>query len=373
MANPQILDLLKQGVDTWNMWRRERLDIWPELVEAHLEGADLIAAELEGADLSGVHLDRADLFGAYLERADLSKAYLVETILFGANMGRANLSGAYLEWANLSGAYLKMANLSGAHLEGAILVGAHLEGAILVGAHLERADLSGAYLGGANLRQAIFDNATRLDGIILNSTKYGTASLADVSWGSVNLGGVDWASVKMLGDEREAHHPKKHGGRMQDKAAHISQYRAAVRANRQLAVVLQSQGLNEEADRFAHRAQVLQRAVWRYQRRVLKYLFSWFLYLQSGYGYKPIRSLFTYLLVLGIFAVIYHMLTPVKLHLTWLGALIFSVTSFHGRGFFPSGFSSDDPVTILAVVEAIIGLLLEINFIATFRQLFFGK
>ena len=363
MANPQILDLLRQGVDTWNMWRRERLDEWPDLIEAHLEGAELIAAELEGVDLSGVHLDRADLFGAYLERADLSKAYLVETILFGANLGRANLSGAYLEWANLSGAYLAGANLSGAHLEGAILVGAHLE----------RADLSGAYLGGANLQLAILDNTTRLAGIALTDEKYGTTSLADVSWGGVNLGEVDWAAVTILGDEYQAHLLKKYPGKIKDRATQLNHYRAAVRANRQLAGILQSQGLSEEADHFAHRAQVLQRAVWWHQRRVLKYIFSWLLYLQSGYGYKPLQSLFTYLFVVGIFASIYHALAPLKLHLSWFGALILSITSFHGRGFFPANFNLDGPLTILAVAEAMIGLLLELSFIATLRQRFFGK
>jgi hypothetical protein len=43
-------------------------------------------------------------------------------------------------------------------------------------------------------------------------------------------------------------------------------YRAAVRANRQLATALRDQGLNEDADRFGYRAQVLQRRVLRRQR-----------------------------------------------------------------------------------------------------------
>ncbi|HKV83509.1 MAG TPA: hypothetical protein VJN88_03065, partial [Ktedonobacterales bacterium] len=61
-----------------------------------------------------------------------------------------------------------------------------------------------------------------------------------------------------------------------------------------------------------------------------------------------------------------------------LGAVVFSVTSFHGRGFFPGGrpghsLTLDDPVTVLAAAEAIIGLLIEISFIATFTQRFFGS
>jgi hypothetical protein len=55
-----------------------------------------------------------------------------------------------------------------------------------------------------------------------------------------------------------------------------------------------------------------------------------------------------------------------------LGALTFSVTSFHGRGFFPGGVTLDDPITQMAAVEAVLGLLIEISFIATFTQRFFG-
>ncbi len=52
---------------------------------------------------------------------------------------------------------------------------------------------------------------------------------------------------------------------------------------------------------------------------------------------------------------------------------MFSVTSFHGRGFFPGGLPLDDPVTVLAALEAVIGLLIEISFIATFTQRFFNS
>jgi hypothetical protein len=50
------------------------------------------------------------------------------------------------------------------------------------------------------------------------------------------------------------------------------------------------------------------------------------------------------------------------------------VTSFHGRGFFPGGgLALDDPITILAAIEAILGLFIEITFIATFTQRFFAR
>jgi hypothetical protein len=50
-----------------------------------------------------------------------------------------------------------------------------------------------------------------------------------------------------------------------------------------------------------------------------------------------------------------------------------SISSFHGRGQFPNGLSLGDPVASVAAAEAIIGLLIEITFIATFTQRFFAR
>ena len=41
MANQQHLDILKQGVETWNQWRKENPDINPDLREADLSGRQL--------------------------------------------------------------------------------------------------------------------------------------------------------------------------------------------------------------------------------------------------------------------------------------------------------------------------------------------
>src|SRR6266567_1753303 len=67
---------------------------------------------------------------------------------------------------------------------------------------------------------------------------------------------------------------------------HMEEYEAAVRANRQLAVALRAQGLDEEAARFAYRAQLLQRIVLRRQGKFGQYLFSLLLDLLAGYGYR---------------------------------------------------------------------------------------
>ena len=49
MANPEHLQILKQGVEAWNQWRREHRDIMPDLDRANLDGADLSDAHPDGA------------------------------------------------------------------------------------------------------------------------------------------------------------------------------------------------------------------------------------------------------------------------------------------------------------------------------------
>ncbi len=41
MANEEHVQRLKQGVDAWNTWWQRHHEIWIDLREADLEGADL--------------------------------------------------------------------------------------------------------------------------------------------------------------------------------------------------------------------------------------------------------------------------------------------------------------------------------------------
>lgn len=193
--------------------------------------------------------------------------------------------------------------------------------------------------------------------------------MVDVRWGDVNLAVVDWASVNFLGNEQKARRTKTSNGVIKDRDTRIREYKTAVRANRQLSVALRNQGLNEEADHFAYRAQNLQRVVWRRQGRYLKNVGSWLLWLIAGYGYRPFRSLVLYLVLILVFAGAFYSFG----HLLWYEALVVSLTAFHGRGFFSQQYQPGDPQSIIAAAEAVVGLLIEISFIATFTQRFFGR
>jgi hypothetical protein len=205
--------------------------------------------------------------------------------------------------------------------------------------------------------------------------EFGAIALADVRWGNTNLAVVDWTQIAMLGYECIAiQEIDSDDGEIKVKGKRLNEYKTAARANRQLSVALRNQGLNEEAARFTYRAQLMQRKVFWYDRASAKWLGSLFLDLLSGYGNKPLRCFIAYLIVILSFATAYfiigHKVGPV---LSPLGSVVFSMTSFHGRGFFLGGITLDDRLTVVAAFEAFIGLLIEVTFIATLTQRLFGR
>jgi uncharacterized protein YjbI with pentapeptide repeats len=329
------------------------------LLLADLEWADLTYAHLEGAALSAAHLEKATILGAHLEGADLTNAFLEG----------ADFSDVHLERADFSGAHLEKVYLNGAHLEEAALSGAYLEKAYLIGAHLEGADLTLAHLEGANLTRASFDKASRLNDVVLTD-----ASLDQVIFDQVNLTVVDLSLVDILGDERTAHTLKDEDGHPKARERRLSEFKAAVRANRVLAVALQAQGLSEDANRFAYRAQVLQRQLLRRQRKLGAYLFSVLLAVLAGYGYRLGRILIAYSLALVLFATAYFA-TGMWLggtHLEWYEALLVSLTAIHGRVFITT-FGLDSMQSWVAAVESVVGIVIEGVFVAMLIQRFFGR
>lgn len=394
-----------QAADLRGAWlegaRAERAHLeLAQCVRAHMKQIDLRHAHLQGASLREAYMEKANLYEAHLEGATLSGTRLKAASLSGAHMEGASIGGARLENAFLRNTHLEGARLYGARLDHASLIGANLEGALMRRVHLEGASLANASLGGkrmaaddlsrirewapdfpealrpADIQRTFYDTASVLDNISLGDKQHGYAELADVHWGDANLAVVRWTDGRaaiILGDEREAYEHATPDGKPKTRAERLADLERAVRANRQLAVALQAQGLNEDAGRFAYRAQVLQARVLRRQRRIGQYLFSRFLDLLAGYGYRPWRSLVAYLLVIAGFALTFFIQGTLSgPHLAWNESLIISLTAFHGRGFFPEQFRPGDPQSAIAAVEAVIGLLIEICFIATFTQRFLG-
>lgn len=392
-----VLHEQEHGPLDWNdtqQYERERIDLRGANLQ-HVNLCNLPLACIRGGltqqEWVTTTLEQRAMAGVHLEHSDLSEAHLEGALL----------RGAFLQGATLRATHLEQAVLFQAHLERAHLRLAHLEGANMNSAHLEGTYFRKAWLMGTDLRHAVCDNNTNLEKVTLLDKKWGCALLADIHWGDCNLAVINWRSVMPLGDERLARALQecdRQARSYKEKQEHLEATQAAVRTYRQLANALRAQGMNEEAIPFAYRAQTLQRRVlwqevfrglgyaspagippgnarqkvrhlWRRFRKFDAYIFSWFLDIIAGYGYKPGRSLVIYLLAIICFAVCYLAFG----HLSPGEALVFSVTSFHGRGFFPGPFTIGAPVTAIAALEAVVGLVIEISFIATFTQRYFGR
>ena len=71
MADQKHLEILKQGVEVWNRWRKENPDIDPDLSKTHLSKIWLREVDLSKANLRGIILRGANLREANLNSADL--------------------------------------------------------------------------------------------------------------------------------------------------------------------------------------------------------------------------------------------------------------------------------------------------------------
>jgi uncharacterized protein YjbI with pentapeptide repeats len=251
MANREHLDLLKQGVNAWNQWRKEYPNIQPDLSEAHFPLADFsginlsqtnlmkadmrglqdlshisavkimnmepeeaenaikfdrrkhkcVCVQLGGADLSDADLSAADLWladlsNADLSGADLSETNLTDTLLNGTNLSRANLSKTRLWDIDLRETNLSGANLSGADLRRKDLSGMNLSGVNLSGADLRETNLSGANLSEADLSGAKL-HATNLYAAVLHGTRFIGTDLTEIELDGRNLSKADLSKTDL--------------------------------------------------------------------------------------------------------------------------------------------------------------------------------
>ena len=288
-------------------------------------------------------------------------------------------AGADHTGEKITSADLRCLDAPGALLQRAQLGESDFTCASLRDARFEGADLRSVNFAGADLRGAWFDEATDLDGLILQEGGQ-AAWLADVHWKGAPLMNIDWSNVTWLGDEL--------GMNLQWHAIHMDQtlwvsrntrvagWGAAERAYRQLSVELKNHGLREPADRFSYRADIMRRKALGATgpRAWLSWLGSAFLWAVVGYGFRPIRCVGVYLGVVAVFASAYAAASRGSQHqLDLRAAITLSVLAFHGRGIVSDPFGLRDLVTSLTAAEAIVGLLLEVTFIAALTRRLFGS
>lgn len=150
MANPEHLDILKQGVDNWNKWRRENVEIQVDLSGTDLSNLDLSMGNFSPARVPkspidgipvvsyiGIQLTQINWNSANLQSADFNHANLT-----GANFRGAHLSGTNFSHANLSNADLSYANIHYTNFSWSNMTSANFTGAEIAWASFSRTDLS---------------------------------------------------------------------------------------------------------------------------------------------------------------------------------------------------------------------------------------
>ena len=192
MANAEHLRLIKQGIETWNQWRKKKTKVKPDLF-----GADLRRVNLSGVNLSKANLRRANLSGTNLSRADLQQTNLSKANLNKANLNKANLNKTDLSEANLNKTDLSEANLSGANLSRATVSGINLLGLNLNEANLSGADLRKLDLSGVNLSRVV------LCGADLTALNLSGANLSSTDLSGADLSGADLRTTQVLGTKFE--------------------------------------------------------------------------------------------------------------------------------------------------------------------------
>lgn len=124
MANPEHLNILEQGVDVWNKWRKENPDVKPDLNGAELNKMDFSNAnfsdtrmeftQLTNSNLTETNFYNAQLFNAFFNRAkvirtdftdaQLRQAVFAQTEFSYPNFFRAGLTGTKFFSTNLNNA-----------------------------------------------------------------------------------------------------------------------------------------------------------------------------------------------------------------------------------------------------------------------------
>jgi len=193
MANQEHLDILKQGRDVWNKWRKDHPEIRPDLSDVNLtqfNNANLSNTNLSDTNLSRTMLAFSDLSGANLQRADILEATLLRANFDGANLDSTCFSFSNLSEASFTNAiFINRVIINGANLSKADLSNCDLSGANFSDCNLSKANLSSANLTGTNLSRAIL-----IETNMRNATLTGCSIFGISAWG-VELEGATQSSL----------------------------------------------------------------------------------------------------------------------------------------------------------------------------------
>jgi hypothetical protein len=229
---------------------------------------------------------------------------------------------------------------------------------------------------GADLQGAWFDDKTYLDGVNLDR-----AFMSGCRWRGTDVARIAWPDLRVLGEEDAA--PRE------PRERRPAAYARAADGYGRISQLLRDQGRLSEASRFYFRSNLMRRKylwsifadgiasrrLWGALRVLPRLIGQGMMELVAGYGEYPARVVAWVAGVVGTFALLYVLTGSAASHpFTVPSALVFSLSSLLGRGYalvLPFG-SLAEPVSILSAVEAAIGLLLEVLFVAALTRRVIG-
>ena len=338
-------------------------------IDQIIPGMDWSEADLRGYDLSGLQLSnlrkKADfhntnltdanlrgvlLTGANLRNSRLIKAKLQKALLIKADLQKASLNYAYLQETNLIEADFKKAMMMKTSLQRADLMEADLSGAILIGANLRFASLVGTILNGAslvraNLREADFNEKTQLKNVNLYQSKLMGSTLKNA------YQNMDPIIIQ----ERN------------------KKYAIARDIYMNLKTYFNQEGMYDIAGEYYYREKLMETHCICSKRKYSRWLFNHFLNITAGFGEKPIRVLFWWIVIIMGFALIYFngqglMISGENMvHAeTFWECLYFSIVTFTTLGF--GDIAPKPGFRLFASVEALLGAILMAMFIYVFSR-----
>lgn len=185
MANPEHLDILKQGFKVWNTWREDNPTVQPDLSRASIPRIDLKDADLREANFYRASMPLADLKHACLDGADFSGVHLGEAILTEASLVKANMRGSNATGiecyrANFTNAILERTNFVWSKMRGVVLNGANLKEAIFQYTELPDASFQGAHLEGAEFMRCVLTGVNLSEATGLDFIKFSGPNAIDL-------------------------------------------------------------------------------------------------------------------------------------------------------------------------------------------------
>ena len=102
MANPEHVEILKQGVDVWNRWREDNPHENPDLKELKFRNKHLIGADFNNSDLKGSKFRLAFMMNATLRGSDLRETIFQKMSLKGVDFSGVSIGSTLFINVDLS-------------------------------------------------------------------------------------------------------------------------------------------------------------------------------------------------------------------------------------------------------------------------------